>query len=187
MYNPICQGTLDETQKFCLSNWCFVDKEICKKNSTERVESSSFFNSEANLFYPDSGKVDLFYSYTTCNSSSADWADFLANGKANSVLRGVPIVSTASYVVTPMAYKTGADGAVLTSDDSPEYLNDTHPFKGVYIDYMEELIGVSNNDIVVNYTHRSKSADAMHPQSAGTAAIQDVADGLLDMAVGPYW
>jgi hypothetical protein len=102
------------------------------------------------------------------------------------VLGGIPIISTASYVVSPMIYKTDANGDLLIAG-SAEYKNDSVPFEGVYIDYMKQLIGVANGDIAIKYTHRSATADHMYPESAGTAAVQDVADGLLDMAIGPYW
>lgn len=151
----------------------------------EHIYRSEWLNAGSNSFIPEPG-VDLFYSYTTCNSTDAGWEEFKAVGANNQVLGGIPIISTASYVVSPMVYKTDINGEVLVAG-SPEYKNDSVPFEGVYISYMEELMSLSKGDIAINYTHRSNSADNMYPTSAGTAAVQDVADGLLDMAIGPYW
>jgi hypothetical protein len=150
MHNPTCQD-LDGTKKFCLNSWCYVDKETCKTSSIECIYHSEWLNAGSNSFIPEPG-VDLFYSYTTCNSTDAGWEEFKAVGANNQVLGGIPIISTASYVVSPMVYKTDINGEVLVAG-SPEYKNDSVPFEGVYISYMEELI---------NYTNRSNSADNMY-------------------------
>ena len=44
---------------------CYVDPSTCARESEERVLRSGYFDF-------DSG-VDLFYSYSTCNSTADDW------------------------------------------------------------------------------------------------------------------
>jgi hypothetical protein len=39
----------------------------------------------------------------------------------------------------------------------------------------------------MNFTHRSRVSGIVHPSSSFTAAVQDIEDGLVDMAVGPFW
>jgi len=47
---------------------------------------------------------------------------------------------------------------------------------------------ISNGDIQsMNFTHRSRVSGIVHPASSFTAAVQDIEDGLVDMAVGPFW
>jgi hypothetical protein len=47
---------------------------------------------------------------------------------------------------------------------------------------------ISNGDIKnISYTYRSKSSSLVHPKSSFTAAVQDIADGLVDISVGPFW
>jgi len=47
---------------------------------------------------------------------------------------------------------------------------------------------LSGGDIrVLNITHRSKGSNVLHPTSSFTAAVQDVANGLADMSIGPFW
>ena len=61
------------------------------------------------------------------------------------------------------------------------------PFAGVYINYINEIVSISNGGIKdIAYTHQSKASDILHPTSF-TAAVQDIEDGLADMGVGPFW
>ena len=47
---------------------------------------------------------------------------------------------------------------------------------------------ISKGDIQsMNFTHRSRVSGIVHPASSFTAAVQDIEDGLVDMAVGPFW
>ena len=58
------------------------------------------------------------------------------------------------------------------------------------ISYMPPMLNkqISNGDIrSMDITHRSKVSGIVHPASSFTAAVQDVQDGLVDMAIGPFW
>ena len=186
LFSPVCQD-LDETKTYCLRRWCYVDLDSCKTNSSDRIYRSDYFGSSSGLIFEDSGGIDLYYSYTTCNSTGADWEKYKKEQlPADKVLGAVSLVSLATNVM-PFGFKRGPTGDILNST-SPEYKNDSVPYQGVYIDYIEKLIGISNGDILmVNYTHRSNAASLINPTSTGTATVQDVADGLVDLAVGPYW
>lgn len=61
------------------------------------------------------------------------------------------------------------------------------PYKGVLPDFMQSLQDLSMGDINVTYTYGSRSSKLLYPFSAYTAAIQDIKDGLVDMAIGSYW
>ncbi|KAL3779463.1 hypothetical protein ACHAWO_006448 [Cyclotella atomus] len=187
LHNIVCQD-LDETKTFCLRNWCYVDLQSCKLNSTERVYRSEYFGSSQQVFFQEEAGIDLYYSYTTCNSTGADWEAYKKEeATIDYVLGNIAIVSTPIYVIYPMVFKNDANSVNLGTG-SPEYKDDSVPFEGVYIDYAEELMRVSNGDIaMINYTHRSNAADLGYPSSPGTATVQDVADGLIDMAIGPFW
>ena len=72
--------------------------------------------------------------------------------------------------------------------DNTYYFDDTIPFGGVYLDYMNDIVKLSNGDIQnVTYTHTSRASMKQYPSSKFTAAVQDVENGLVDMAVGPFW
>ena len=187
LYNEVCEE-LDDTKTFCLHNWCYVDMESCKTNSFERVYRSIYFDESPEMYFPSDVPIDLFYSYTTCNSTALDGE---MDKPTHSVLGGVNIISLSSDI-PPMAYKRDDAGEIIRYSNSGlwmnEYKNDSIPFEGFYIDYVKELMKLSNGDIAtVNYTHPSNNAKSMHPESSGTAVIQDIADGLVDMAVGPFW
>jgi hypothetical protein len=151
------------------------------------VYRSDYFGSTSGLIFDDSGGIDLYYSYTTCNSTGADWERYKKEQlPADKVLGAVSLLSLATNVM-PFGFKRGPTGDILSST-SPAYKNDSVPYQGVYIDYINELIGISNGDIrMINYTHKSNAASVMNPTSTGTATVQDVADGLVNLAVGPYW
>jgi len=186
LFSPVCQD-LDETKTYCLRRWCYVDLDVCKTNSSDRVYRSDYFGSTSGLIFDDSGGIDLYYSYTTCNSTGADWERYKKEQlPADKVLGAVSLLSLATNVM-PFGFKRGPTGDILSST-SPAYKNDSVPYQGVYIDYINELIGISNGDIrMINYTHKSNAASVMNPTSTGTATVQDVADGLVNLAVGPYW
>eukprot|EP00956_Cyclotella_meneghiniana_P012088 scaffold17153_cov65-Cyclotella_meneghiniana.AAC.3 len=47
---------------------------------------------------------------------------------------------------------------------------------------------LSEGDIAsLNITYRSEESSVLHPGSSFTAAVQDIANGLADMSIGPFW
>ena len=90
----------------------------------------------------------------------------------------------------PMLNKQLDDGTLLykREDGDIRYFNDSIPFGGLYVDYLNTIKDLSNGDIQnVTYTHTSKASLKMYPTSSFTAAVQDVENGLVDMALGPFW
>ena len=84
-------------------------------------------------------------------------------------------------------YKRDSNGDILI-ERGDEYYNDNIPYEGVYIHFAKQIMDLTGGDIKsMNFTHRSKVSDIEHPTSSFTAAIQDVKNGLVDMAVGPFW
>ena len=88
LYNPFCtveNATKTPIPAYCIRPFCYVDAESCGKNSFERVYRSDYFNIESG--------IDLYYSYTKCNSMAEDWQqEKLKKGtvKANGPSYGVP-------------------------------------------------------------------------------------------------
>ena len=74
-------------------------------------------------------------------------------------------------------YKRDSNGVYERGD---EYYNDSIPYEGVDIHYLKQIMEV------LTFTHRSKVSDIEHPTSIFTATLQDIQDGLVDMAVGPF-
>jgi len=106
----------------------------------------------------------------------------------NGALGGITLYATvpASYQV-PNVYKRSASGDILL-DRGDEYYNDSVPFEGLYVSLMKDLIRISNGDIKdISYTHTSKASIAKHSSSKYTAAVQDIENGIVDMAVAPFW
>jgi hypothetical protein len=190
LYSPECQGVLDDSTAFCLHRFCYVDAESCKYNSNETLMRSDYFGRPP-LGFGDTSYVNLFYSYTTCNSSPNDWETYKAdNLQDNAILGGASLLSLMTDVY-PFGYKRNADGEVWDAS-MPGYQTEMHnasvPYEGILVDYVNDLIRISNGDIMrIYYTEVSNAAKIEHPTSVFNAMIQDVAYGLVDMTVAPLW
>lgn len=182
LYDPNCNvGDAGDNviPAYCVRPWCYVDLTMCKKDSDERLFRSSYFPAEAGL--------DVFYSYTTCNSTADDWLEVEEEIVGNLALGGISIDANIPLYQFPMMYKSDSDGSVLTSRGS-EYYDDTIPYGGVYIHHANQIVKISNGDIHnITLTHRSRASGIVHPSSSYTAAVQDIEDGLISMGVGPFW
>ena len=154
--------------------WCYVkSREGCMSDEDQRIYASYFF---------ESAEETLYYSYTACGEE--DWTDRLEREKT---LGGATILAaTPQAYFPPYHYKRGPDGEVL-SVAGDEYWNASVPYEGVMIDYLRELQELSGGDFEVEWTHGSRASRRVHPSSAYTASVQDIADGTVDLAVGPIW
>ena len=105
----------------------------------------------------------------------------------NRALGGASIVASTPHYVFPMVFKKDIYGEPISSPGI-EYYDNSVPFDGVYPTYVQQLVEISNGDIKnITLKHHSKAADIVHPSSSFTAAVQDVQDGLVDLAIGPFW
>eukprot|EP00591_Stephanopyxis_turris_P018071 CAMPEP_0195539896 /NCGR_PEP_ID=MMETSP0794_2-20130614/50295_1 /TAXON_ID=515487 /ORGANISM="Stephanopyxis turris, Strain CCMP 815" /LENGTH=748 /DNA_ID=CAMNT_0040673955 /DNA_START=67 /DNA_END=2310 /DNA_ORIENTATION=+ len=178
LLDPICKRD-PPIPRFCEKSWCYVDLEKCR-NSPELVHRSDWFPLDS----------DLFYSYSTCDStgSSLEYLEYIKGLREENVLKDMSITVTIPNYNYPFMYKRNPTTGDIISRPGEEYFNDNIPFEGAYIDYMNDIAALSNGDIKkLNYTHRSKGSDTLHPSSKFTAAVQDVGNGLSDMATGPFW
>ncbi|KAL7545089.1 hypothetical protein ACHAWF_010799 [Thalassiosira exigua] len=170
-----------EAPDYCFRPWCYVDASSCGKRSDERVYRGSYFGF-------DSG-VDLYYSYSKCNSSAEDW--FAAEGSVvggGEALGGIEVGAAIPTYLWPMMFKRDDESEEPLSSPGAEYFDDGRPFEGVYINYANRIVEISNGDIRnLTITHRSRASSIVHPASSFTAAVQDIQDGLIDMAIGPFW
>ena len=172
---------------YCFRPWCYVNPKTCSKNSYERIYKSSYFYDET-ISGIGGEEVDLFYSYSTCNSSADDWFDIEADiVGSDKLFGGVDLEAAIPTYIMPMLYKRDNNGDIF-QELGDEYYDNTIPFEGVYIHFVKEITAISNGDIrSMNFTHRSKVSGVVHPTSSFTAAVLDIEDGLVDMAVGPFW
>eukprot|EP00984_Skeletonema_dohrnii_P024491 scaffold13616_cov98-Skeletonema_dohrnii-CCMP3373.AAC.2 len=180
IHDLTCQADASTTAvpPYCFQTWCYVDANTCKTNSEEYIYKSEHF----------SPSNDIFYSYSTCNSTDHFWQQQLGSSATNvSVIGGINIAAVVPASPYPNVYKQLPDGTKLNGF-SDEYFDDTVPFGGIYINYINELVKISNGDIQnVTSTHISRGSLKRYPASSFTAAVQDVENGLADMAVGSFW
>eukprot|EP00986_Skeletonema_menzelii_P007895 scaffold3154_cov129-Skeletonema_menzelii.AAC.1 len=178
IHDPNCQGdpSTAVVPPWCFQAWCYVDANSCKKNSEEVVFKSKYFPPQ----------YDIFYSYSTCNSTNY----FTQSTDTLSVAGGVNISVAVPELFYPMLNKQLPDGTILwtRTEDRKYYYDDTIPYGGIYIDYINSIVKLSDGDIHnMTFTYTSRASAKQHPRSSFTAAAQDVENGLVDMAVGPFW
>ena len=185
IHDPICQiddlSSAVVVPEWCFQSWCYVDGNSCKKNSEEDVFKSDSFP-----------QLDIYYSYTTCNSTDSFWLDYVDSSLTNaSVAGGVNISAVVPSLDNPVLHKELPDGTLVSyfnDVDDMYYFDDSIPFGGIYIDYVNSIVQLSKGDIQnVTYTHTSRASLKRYPMSSYTAAVQDVERGLVDMAAGPFW
>eukprot|EP00580_Thalassiosira_gravida_P005994 CAMPEP_0201655548 /NCGR_PEP_ID=MMETSP0493-20130528/46064_1 /ASSEMBLY_ACC=CAM_ASM_000838 /TAXON_ID=420259 /ORGANISM="Thalassiosira gravida, Strain GMp14c1" /LENGTH=670 /DNA_ID=CAMNT_0048132137 /DNA_START=1151 /DNA_END=3160 /DNA_ORIENTATION=- len=164
----------------CYRRWCYVNAMECMGASTERVYRSKYF--------PAGSGIELYYSSSTCGYSASDWEESLSQQNSNHVLGGESLKAiTAAYNIVPYVYKRNSNGDI-PEVPGEEYYNNTIPYEGVHINYVKSLQQISNGDFDVDFVHGSRaSISRIHRGSPGNAAVQDVADGLVDIAIGPFW
>ena len=123
--NPSCNGKLKDGNNesiipdFCFNSWCYVDREKCK-------------NSDEVFLYTDLMGflgIDLYYSYSTCNSSTTDWTDFYST----EVVKNESIPVSIPEIWYPVHYKVNdTNGDNITNiviHEEVAYFNDTIPWK----------------------------------------------------------
>jgi len=155
----------DLIPEYCSKQWCYVDEKKCKESSELLYQSDSTVPS------------NLFHSYTTCGSGADSWLDF----HTTKSVRNKVIQVTIPAIRFPMHYKT-KDGKV----DESLYSDDSVPFEGWIIDYLNTISDISNIT-KFTFTHRSGGSDKAIPGSIFTAAVYDVQVGISDMAAGMFW
>ena len=179
IHDPNCKGFAEEVPTWCFQSWCYVDANSCKTYSDEDIYKSNYF------------PVDIFYSYATCNETDSFWLDYVDSSLTSaSVAGGVNISAIVPFLEYPLMNKQLPDGTLVwnQTDDNTYYFDNNIPFGGMYIDYVNHIVELSNGDIQnVSFSHTSRASLKRYPADAGTAAVRDVANGLVDMAVGPFW
>ena len=85
-------------------------------------------------------------------------------------------------------YKMNSAGEILPfTEMGSEYYNSSDPYEGALIEYLNSLVDIADGDFNISYTHVSQASKRVHKTSSFTAAVQDIEDGLVDFAVGPFW
>ena len=163
---------------WCASAWCFVDMEACRRSDL----SMSGANSWEDI-------TPYFFSYGTC--AADDTVDFaLEYSKATTTIPydgsgevfrvGIPTM------VWPMHFKRDATGAVVLGVEDPLYFDDSVPWEGIMIDYMDALLSVAPY-AGFNYTFTTPVSRLAFPESKWTATVFDVTKKVVDMGASDFW
>ena len=167
--DPLCSSVADgERPLYCQNQWCYVDPTKCK-DSDHLYYKSTFLGLR---------QQEVYYSYSTCNSSNTDWDNFNTFNK----LANVDVTITIPGLWEPGHYKD-IDEDNLTEEHL--YLDDSIPWKGWVIDYLEAVLQLSNIGSF-NYTYRSQGTKVISP-SAYTASMGDIKAGISDVVASSLW
>jgi hypothetical protein len=97
LHDPSCLlddiGDNKNVEAYCFRPWCYINAEACMKNSFERIYRSDYFSF-------DSG-IDLYYSYSTCNSTADDWLAAKDAKTNDAILTGASILATVPMYQLP--------------------------------------------------------------------------------------
>jgi len=72
---------------YCFRAFCFVDAKTCRKHSEERVYRSGYFGYDES----NNENIDVYYSYSTCNSTADDWLEVENDIVGSRALGGIDI------------------------------------------------------------------------------------------------
>lgn len=176
--DPLCQQDDgdgdDDRPAYCHDAWCFVAYDQCRKSTESLYASSSIVTPRR-----------LYYSYSTCGSTAADWLDF----STTRPLRNTTLRIALPQVDWPHHWKRRITVNGGPADrEGPEYYNDQLPWEGWAVEYFDAVLALSN--VIphkVQYTHRSRGSQTKGYYSAWTQTVTDVGAGIVDMSVSSYW
>eukprot|EP00956_Cyclotella_meneghiniana_P038556 scaffold156105_cov73-Cyclotella_meneghiniana.AAC.1 len=202
IHDPDCKKDQDVIPPYCVRPWCYVDLASCIKDSDEMVFRSSYFGVDSGelffwhfahcispilIHYLALG-VDVYFSYSTCNSTVDDWTS--AQGMKlgpKGFMGGAEILANVPTYRSPYIHKRDSEGEFIPSV-GPEYYDNSIPWEGAYIDLVRDIVELAGNDISsFNTTYKSRASGIAHPASSFTAAVRDIQNGLVDMSIGPFW
>jgi hypothetical protein len=131
---------------------------------------------------------DLYFSYATCGGARENWEAFQATLRTaqRTLLTVVP-----SMAYDPYHFKVDpSSGNAFASHNEPVYQDDTSPFQGVIVDYLNALASLSYSGASptrgFNMTWVSRPTRAAHA-SSWTAAVADVGSGIADVGGSNFW
>ena len=162
---------------FCFQQWCYVDRNVCKRDPTEALYASQYFAGE-----------ELYYFYSTCGAHGDSWLHCQDHDNMTShVMGGASLL--AAVPALQQIFKTdpgSREGVVDSQGDA--YYNSSITYEGIYMDYVRDLIRLSGGDIEeVAYTHESRGSSTRYRASRYTALVQDMENRIADMAVAGFW
>jgi len=169
--------TLDHA--WCYSSFCYVDWEKCRRNSNDELRPAVNVR-HLNL------EADLFWSYTACNATHGVTESFLEYVSLK------PLESANLSIVVPdywapAHYKDidDVDGTITNMESA--YYNDDIPWKGWMINYLNDVLKISNIKSH-SYTHVGLgSIHAYNYTSGWNAAVLDVKSGTSCLGASLFW
>ena len=86
--------------QYCTRPWCYVDLEQCKVESQDIIYRSSYFDVDTD--------VDLFFSYSTCNSTADDFIEAQDTALVSQALGGIGILANVPNYYNPSQYRSSS-------------------------------------------------------------------------------
>jgi len=190
LHDPLCKnnsGTNHTAAQpppaYCHQSFCYVDASKCKL-AQELFYKSSFQSPTTK------NKLDLYYSYTTCNSTEEPWQNFTTMDVFQSALHNKPLSIAVPILSVPGHWKANISDAPLDGDE--HYYDDNIAFQGWMVDYISAVLSIASANFVgVKFTHVSVGASSLLTASDAetnrwTQAVYDVKAGIVDAAI-PMW
>jgi len=149
----------------CHSRYCYVDAEKCR-NSTEMVYTSDSFPFLS---------TSLHFSYTTCGSKDFPPSSIAIDTSGGKMVKGTVVGSE-----FPLQYKL--DDGLLVPWGGPQVFNDSIPWSGLLINYLNDL-----NQDVIEIELISPTGGSMVSGHSYDSSIKDIESGISSFGVGLFW
>lgn len=154
---------------WCSQQWCYVAAPL---NCSLRIHRST-----------DTHNSGKYWSYEVCGNPHPEVNPLPLDGSTLRVV--VP------GIWYPTHYKRNpTTGAVYEDGKGAAYYDDTIKYEGAYVDYMEAVqreAAKQGSNFKIVYTHISDWSANLNHSSSWTAAIYDIEQGRVDMALSDYW
>ena len=165
---------------WCTSAWCYVDKDACHNADTSVAYAKSVY----------AGR-EHFWSYETCGAPLTYWSVVETDTSFNRILSSSLEGATLTIALPSVAYypthfkRDSVTGEALTENLDEYLIDDSIPWEGALIDYLNAVLSGSNME-AFHYTFTSRGARGEFA-SAWTALVGEVAAGNADLGGGTCW
>ena len=165
---------------WCSMPWCYVDPLQCRFSDHD-VQRGSYFT----MLDPP-----IFFSYGTCMAPGTTYdigayLTYSTSARFHHALNDKHLRVVIPTMDYPTHFKRHPATSQIVVGAGQLYQNDSVPFEGSMIDYLDALFATANA-ASVSYTWSSNFA-RKQSSSAHTAAVIEVSQGMVDVGGSTFW
>ena len=137
-----------------------------------------------------SGDQPIFYSFGTCSDGIPTTGESLAYLAATDSIATIGAGQMLQVAIPtmdfPIHFKRDASGAVVLGVEDDLYYDDSVPWEGSMINYMDAILSIAPY-AAFNYTYTTPTSRVVFPDSKWTATVHDVQKRVVDIGGSDFW